>query len=124
MKSAQTQTVPFANKNNNEPLTVEALIKEAVIAGVSLFDCYDYTFGELIIITDAYYERQRREHKMQAIIAQRQAQLISAYVAGEGNSVEVYEVFPFWTEEEEKELRIQKYKQIMERWVATTGGGK
>lgn len=61
---------------------------------------------------------------MQAIIAQRQAQLISAYVAGEGNGVEVYEAFPFWTEEEEKELRIQKYKQIMERWVATTGGGK
>lgn len=62
-------------------------------------------------------ERERRQGKLLAIAAVRQAELTARAVGG-GRLPEVWEAFPFWTEEEVRELRIQKYRAIMERHAA------
>ena len=38
-------------------------------------------------------------------------------------SPEIWEVFPFWTDEEVRELKVAKYRRIMDKYVAA-GGGK
>lgn len=59
-------------------------------------------------------ERERRQGKLLAVTAIRQAEL-TARALGGGRFPEVWEVFPFWTEEEVTALRLQKYRHIMER---------
>jgi len=89
------------------------LIDEALIAGVSFFDVYDYTFGELVQIILAKNERKRRESQTSALIAKRQAELITMYIAGKGGDLKIYNIFPFWTNEEKKEMLIEEYKNKM-----------
>lgn len=36
---------------------------------------------------------------------------------------EIWEVFPFWTDEEVRFLKVEKYRKIMDKYVAA-GGGK
>lgn len=36
---------------------------------------------------------------------------------------EIWEAFPFWTDEEVRSLRVEKYRRIMDKYVAV-GGGK
>lgn len=111
-KKTQTTILPFAHKKVEE-LTLELLIKEALISNVSFFDIYEHTFGELIEIVEAFREGQRRQNQKFSIIAMRQAELTAAYVAGKGKDLEIYDVFPFWNEEEKKEILVQKWKAKM-----------
>lgn len=104
---------PFVNNNKKEELTPDALIKEALIAGVSFFDVYDYTFGELVEIVNADFERTRRQNKDQALFVMREAELVSLYLAGEGKDLRIYDIFPFWTAEEKKEMLLNEYKNKM-----------
>lgn len=89
------------------------LIDEALIAGVGFFDVYDYTFGELVQIIKAKNERSRRNNQSMAIIAKRQAELITMYVAGKGSDLKIYDIFPFWTKDEKREMLIEEYKNKM-----------
>lgn len=89
------------------------LIDEALIAGVGFFDVYDYTFGELIQIIKAKNERDRRNNQIQALIAKRQAELITMYVAGKGSDLKIYDIFPFWTNDEKREMLIEELKNKM-----------
>lgn len=89
------------------------LIDEALIAGVGFFDVYDYTFGELVQIVHAKNERERRKNQASALIAKRQAELITMYIADKGADLKIYDIFPFWTNEERKEMLIDEYKNKM-----------
>lgn len=67
-------------------------------------------------------ERQRREYQAKSILAARQAEYFGLLLSGKGGQVpEVYEIFPFWTEEEKKALRLSRYRRMMERLAG--GGG-
>lgn len=62
-------------------------------------------------------ERERRQGKLLALAAVRQAEL-TARAFGGGKLPEVWEAFPFWKEEEVRSLRLAKYRAIMERHAA------
>lgn len=105
-------------EKNDKILTLDKLIEEALISGVSFFEIGTYTFGELISIVKAFNERKRRENQDKSIIAMSQAQLITAYIAGKGSDYKVYDVFPYFTNEEKKEMLLAEYKSKMFRIAA------
>lgn len=114
MRTRQTATF----EKNNKILTLDRLIEEAMISGVSFFEIGTYTFGELVSFVKAFHERKRRENQDKAIIAMSQAQLITAYIAGKGKDLKVYDVFPYFTNEEKKEMLLAEYKSKMLRIAA------
>ncbi|MCD7803088.1 MAG: hypothetical protein LUH09_09380 [Clostridiales bacterium] len=84
----------------------------------------DWTQGEIIEQVQAYSERRRREGQQSSIVAAKQAEYTGLMFSGKGKQLpEIYELFPFWTEEEQKECKVQKYRHIMERWAASGGKG-
>lgn len=63
-------------------------------------------------------ERRRRNGQLLAYVANGEAEMIASRF-GSGRSIpEVWEVFPFWTEEEVSEFRVEKYRRIMEKYAA------
>ncbi len=94
-------------------LTIEALIEEALISGMRLNEIYLSTWGEIIAVVDAYTERKRREYQNLSIIADKQAYLTAVYLSGGGEKVSMFEMFPYWNEEETAELTIAKYKKML-----------
>lgn len=80
----------------------------------------DWTQGELTAQTEGYRQRL----KTQSAIAYREALLTGATFAGGAKALpEVYEVFPYWTAEEIREMKLSKYKALMMRYAARGGGG-
>lgn len=73
-------------------------------------------------MVDAYNERANRENKNKAIVEMRSAQLLSAYMVGKGENLEVFDVFPFWSEDEKKALLIEKWKKVMYSQTTKKGG--
>lgn len=93
-------------------------------AGVPVIDIEDWTQGEIIEQVQAYCERRRREGQQSSIVAARQAERTGLMLSGSGKKLpEVYETFPFWTEDEIKLLRVEKVRSIMNRWAASGGKG-
>lgn len=78
----------------------------------------EMTWGEAALVITARQEGQRRQAQRLAIISWEQAGL-TAQAALAGRLPEVYEVFPFWTEEELREIRLEKYRTIMERMAGS-----
>ena len=67
-------------------------------------------------------ERQRREGQFLASVASGGAVMVASQF-DKNASPEIWEVFPFWTDEEVRELKVAKYRRIMDKYVAA-GGGK
>ena len=103
---------PFAKQNKVQ--TIEDLIREGRIAGIPFFDIYSYTQGEIQEFVEAKNEADRRDLKMQAVVASRHAMLVSANVAG-ADAGKIYEVFPFWTNEEINEFRLAEVYSFFQR---------
>lgn len=80
------------------------------------------TFGELKSRLEGLRERERQQMQCQAVLAYQQIGLL-AQVFGGGSIQEVYELFPFWEEAEIRALKVEKYRQIMERYVRAGKGG-
>lgn len=59
-------------------------------------------------------EAERQRCQRAALIAWEQAALTARAVL-EGSLGEVYECFPFWTDEEVRALRVEKYRAMLER---------
>ncbi|MCD8142012.1 MAG: hypothetical protein LUD83_01815 [Clostridiales bacterium] len=71
----------------------------------------------MVSAVEGMQERERLRSQRQAIIALGQAQL-TARAFGGGQLPEVWEVFPFWSEEEVRAARVEKYRRRMERHAA------
>lgn len=71
----------------------------------------------------AYRERKRRDGKNLSVVAAGCAQYVAAYLGG-GQVPDLSEVFPFWTDEERKQMKVEKYRRIMERYAAAGGGAR
>ena len=62
---------------------------------------------------EANIEKNNRDAKTRSIIAFCQASLISRMVTGAQKEYSVYDEFPFWTDEEKEEARIEGLKAKM-----------
>ena len=97
------------------------MIFEGRVAGIEFNDIWDWTWGEVLEFIRVVKERKRRENKDKAYIAFKEADLISGWIF-EKKETSVVEAFPtFWTSEEREEIlkqaKIEKYKNIMFRYV-------
>lgn len=62
-----------------------------------------------------YQNRLQRQSEIAYSLALLNNQLLG------GKKPEIYEVFPFWTDDEVTEIKLAKYRQIMERHAAKGG---
>lgn len=69
---------------------------------------------------DGVRERERRWFQQEALVAWGQMTLHGCQLSGDKQPA-LYEVFPFWTTEEVNEMKLAKYRRMMER--QTAGGG-
>lgn len=72
------------------------------------------TWGEALLFLQGRREAERQRCQRLALIAWEQAALTARAVL-DGTLGEVYECFPFWTEEEVRSLRVEKYRAMLER---------
>lgn len=86
-------------------------------AAVSPRESDDWTWGELLAAVNGQRERERQRGQQTAVIAFRHAVLVNRAFAG-GSLPEVWEAFPFWTEDEMRAAKTEKYRHIMERHAA------
>lgn len=74
-------------------------------------DILNFTLGEVSKYISFHREKERRALQQQSVIAYRQALLIANCILN-GESGEVYENFPFWTEDDIYEIKansVMKY---------------
>lgn len=69
---------------------------------------------------DGARERERRWFQQEALVAWGQMVLHGCQLSGETLPA-LYEVFPFWTTDEVNEMKLAKYRNMMERQVAKGG---
>lgn len=82
------------------------------------------TCGEVTETVLARREARRRKNQERSVIAYQQAGLIARGMV-EGKLPEIYEVFPFWNEEEIREMKLEHWRAVMERYAAQkVKGGK
>lgn len=96
----------------------EELLRQARIYGAETPE--ELTFGELAETLELGAERERRFLQALALVAYRHAALTARALAGRALP-EVGEAFPFWTEEELRQARLEHCRQVMERHAARRG---
>ena len=110
-------------ESKKQELTVEKIIFETRVAGAGFYEALDFTWGEAIEFIKIYNERRKRENQDLATIAFREADLMSQWIFKK-EETNITEVFPFWSEAEKneatKQANINKYKNIMYRYVNNT----
>lgn len=67
-------------------------------------------------------ERERRRYQALSVIAARGAEYLGSMFSKK-SAPPIYEIFPFWTEEEKQEAKVAKYRRIMERYAGQQNGG-
>ena len=82
----------------------------------------ELTWGEAMMVLEQRQERERLREQRLAVIAHAQAALTARCVL-EGSIGEAYEYFPFWTEEETRALKVEKYRELLEK-MAGSGPGR
>lgn len=93
------------------------MVREGCVAGLRLWEMEEMTCGEIVETILAWREARRREAQDLAVIAFQQAGLIARAVM-EGKLPEIYEAFPFWNEEEVREMKVAHWRAVMERHAA------
>lgn len=105
-------------KENN---AIDELIQEGVIAGMDQLFVWDYTIGEIAFQIECVRERELRKNKTFAQIAYSHAVVVNNALNGE--LAEIYEYFPFWSDEERMKWKAEKLKQqfmaVAEEYNAT-----
>lgn len=100
-------------------MTEEELLLEAAALGED--EGEELTFGELQERMEKAELRQRRWLQQLSLIAYRHAVLVAQALSGQSLPA-VEEAFPFWSEEELKQLRLSRYRSMMERLAAQNRG--
>ncbi len=102
---------------------MEELTEEGCLAGISPLEVEEWTWGEAAAAVRAYRRRERLRGQALSLIAARAAERAARCLAGE-RLAPVYEDFPFWEEEEVRALRVEHYRQIMQRHAASARAGR
>lgn len=87
------------------------MIREGRICGIGFFEVLDWTWGEVNEFVSCVYEKERRMYKNLAMIASKAAEYVVAIK--NGHRIDPTQDFPYWTEEEHAEMRIEKIKRSM-----------
>lgn len=93
-------------------MTLEEVVREGRIMGISFFEIWDYTWGEVQEFCSCQYERERRFYKELAYIESAQAHIVARLIT-EGGEVDPSEEFYYWSQEERNEIRVERYKQML-----------
>ncbi len=103
-------------------MTGEAeLLREARLRG--LREPEELTFGEVREELELMAERERRMLQSLSVIAYRHAVLTVRALAGE-RLPPLGEAFPFWSEEELRQAKLEHYRRVMERHAGQNGKEK
>lgn len=102
-------------------MTLDRLEELACQAGKQPLELEHWTWGEVLTFLEGRAEERRQQLQCLSVIAFQTARLTAGFLAGE-TTPQVYERFPFWTEEEKKNLELARYRSMMER--LSTGKGK
>lgn len=98
-------------------------MREAAVCGLDPLAAWDRTPGELLEYIHAARERERREDQRRAQLAYHHAILLGKVFSGNKKPLPaVYEVFPYWTDEERMRIKAECNKQKMQRSAARKGG--
>ena len=71
------------------------------------------TWGEAVELIDVVNERERRKNKLFSVIGFETAIAINQMLVGDGKRLKIEELYPFWTEEECTEIRIERLKNAL-----------
>lgn len=102
-------------------MTEEDLVKEGRISGIDFFGIYDWTWGEINEYIQVIDERERRRNKNASIIAFSQINMLSEALSKDGSGKMIFELFPFWTDEEQKNAMVERYKQSLQKHAKKKG---
>ncbi len=95
---------PFPDKKY---LSFEDTILEANYYGLSFDFILNFTYGEMLRYIEFHREKERHRLQDQCVIAYHQAMLIAgSFINGEHG--EVFEHFPYWTEDEILDIRASQ----------------
>lgn len=97
------------------------LLREARLRGIR--EPEELTFGEVREELELAAERERRMLQYLSVIAYRHAVLTARALAGE-RLPPLGEAFPFWSEEELRQAKLEHYRRVMERHAGRTGKEK
>jgi hypothetical protein len=93
----------------------EELLRQAKILGEDAPE--ELTLGELAQVLEIGAERERRFLQALSLVAYRHAALTAQALAGQTLPA-IGEAFPFWTEEELRQAKLEHYRRIMQRHAA------
>jgi hypothetical protein len=90
------------------------------MAGRSPAELEDWTWGEILMLAKSWQKAQRQHYQALSVIGWESAVLTARALAGE-QIQPVYVCYPFWDEQEQKQLRLEGYRAMMQRLA---GGGE
>lgn len=96
--------------------------RAAADCGLLPWEAEELTFGELKTRLQAVGDRERRRAQNAAVVAYHQMGLLAQVLAGV-KSPELYEAFPLWDEADIRDMKVEKYRRVMERYAAAGRGG-
>lgn len=100
----KTQLLPFPS---SKYLSFEDTILEANSYGLPFDILMNFTFGELSYYIRYHREQKRRAYQEKSILAYYQAALTAKIMFGDKVG-EVFEEFPYWTEDEILDIRAEQ----------------
>lgn len=90
------------------------------MAGRSPLELEDWTWGELCLCVRAFQKGERQRYQALSVIAWREGLVTAQALAGEKVEM-VYDLFPFWEEDEKNQLRLERLRQMMSRLAGGKG---
>lgn len=90
-------------------MSEEDVVREGRIAGIDFFDIYDWTWGEIAEYVEITAERERRNNKALSLISF-YGNNVLCKLFGSKEQISVMEEYPFWTEEEITEAKLEFYR--------------
>lgn len=93
----------------------ETLLRQAKVFGEPAPE--ELTFGELAEALEIGAERERRILQLLSLVAYRHAVLTAQALAGQPLPA-IGEAFPFWSEEELRQAKLEHYRRVMQRHAA------
>lgn len=92
------------------------------MAGLDPISAWDYSQGEIIEFIQGYRERTDFYNKNLAMIAYGQVMVINHSM--DGKVGDVYDYFPFWSDQEISEAKVEKIKRQMAQVAETWNAGR
>ena len=98
----------------------EKSLPAALLAGISIFDYWDMTWGEIQLSLQAHRKKMILKQKQQAIMDHAYIGMLGRML--DGKKVGLYESYPLLFKEESRQAQINQAKQRMINFAAAHSG--